>query len=79
MLNTVVLLCFTYSFICKPFHSNSDENEKLIFITSVVFGHKATKRYVELPQLETEPVLSAMEAQGLNHWTTRGVPFTSPD
>ena len=37
-LNTV-LLCFIYSFICKPVHSNSDENEKLIFTTSILFGH----------------------------------------
>ena len=42
--------------------------KKIIYL----FGH--TTRHAKLPHPRIEPVPPAVEAQSLNHWTTREVP-----
>ena len=44
-----------------------------VYCLKFFLGH--TVRYVELPQPGIEPVPPAVEAQSLNHWTTREVPI----
>ena len=59
---TLVIFCVSYSFML------------CVFNYIIIFGHITCG--ILVPQPEIEPETPALEAQSLNHWTTREVQFS---